>query len=128
MGYGLMVSRTFIAQHALIGGDFGAENERNSHRFRIEVELAGDRLDGHNYLVDITEVEALLDDFVADHRDRMLNDLPGFEATNPSVERFCRVAWDRFAPALAGRVAHLTVRIWEDEAAWAAYADVLGER
>ena len=39
--YQLAVTRDFVAQHYLIGGDWGAENSRHSHAYRIEVLLSG---------------------------------------------------------------------------------------
>ena len=39
--YAVAVSRDFVAQHFLIGGDWGAENESHSHHYRVEVGLEG---------------------------------------------------------------------------------------
>ena len=55
--YSVTVIRDFIARHYLIGGDWGPENEPNSHHFRLELSLYGDSLDQHNYMVDIVEIE-----------------------------------------------------------------------
>ena len=63
--YALSVSRDFVAQHFLIGGDWGAENEKHSHHYKIELRLEGTELDKHGYLVDIVDVEANLDALVA---------------------------------------------------------------
>ena len=55
--YRLAVTRDFIAQHYLIGGDWGAENSRHSHAYRLQLVLQGKTLDRHGYLADIVEVE-----------------------------------------------------------------------
>ena len=89
--YTLAVQRDFIAQHYLVGGDWGAENQPHSHHYRLELRLEGDHLDQHGYLVDIVEVERQLDDLVAAHRDKMLNDLPEFAGLNPSIEHFTHI-------------------------------------
>jgi 6-pyruvoyltetrahydropterin/6-carboxytetrahydropterin synthase len=120
--YTVAVKRDFVAQHFLIGGDWGAENERHSHHYQLEVQLEGATLDAHGYLVDIVDIETHLEALVAYYRDRTLNELPEFEALNPSIEHFARI----FCQALSTRiqVPHLsaiTVRIWENEIAWAAY-------
>ena len=99
--YEVTVIRDFIAQHYLIGGDWGAENDPHSHHFRLELSLIGDSLDRHNYMVDIVEIEAALDAFVERYRDRLLNDMPAFSETNPSIELFCRVAWSEIVPKLS---------------------------
>lgn len=120
--YTLAVARDFIAQHYLIGGDWGAENRLHSHRYRLELLLEGRDLDRHGYLVDIVEVEAGLDELVAAFRDRTLNDLPEFAGLNPSIEHFTRIAAERLAPRLsAPNLSALTVKLWENEIAWASY-------
>jgi hypothetical protein len=48
--YTIAVQRDFIAQHYLIGGDWGAENELHSHHYRLELQLEGAALDEHGYL------------------------------------------------------------------------------
>lgn len=120
--YTLAVRRDFIAQHYLIGGDWGAENELHSHHYTLEVQLSGSQLDEHGYLVDIVEVEAQLDALVDEYRDRTLNDLPAFQGLNPSIEHFARI----LCHALAGRIradtlSAIRVRLWENEIAWTAY-------
>lgn len=120
--YTVAVKRDFVAQHFLIGGDWGAENERHSHHYAVELQLQGPVLDEHGYLVDIVDIEANLDTLIAYYRDRTLNDLPQFAGLNPSIEHFARI----LAEALAGRIQSptlttLTVVIWENNIAWASY-------
>jgi 6-pyruvoyltetrahydropterin/6-carboxytetrahydropterin synthase len=118
--YSVTVRRELIAQHYLIGGDFGPENDLNSHRYRIEARYEGPELDAHGFLVDIDEIQRILDGLVDRYRDRTLNDLPEFDGLNPSVEHFARVLSDALAldrPNLSA----LEVTVWEDAAAAAAY-------
>ena len=120
--YKVAVKRDFVAQHFLIGGDWGAENEKHSHHYVVELQLEGPILDEHGYLVDIVDIEANLDTLVAHYRDRTLNDLPEFAGLNPSIEHFARI----FVESLADRIqaptlTALTVMIWENEIAWASY-------
>ncbi|MBL8094170.1 MAG: 6-carboxytetrahydropterin synthase [Anaerolineales bacterium] len=120
--YTVAVKRDFVAQHFLIGGDWGAENTLHSHHYVIEVQLEGDRLDRHGYLVDIVEIEQALNALVAHYRDHTLNDLPEFAGLNPSIEHFCRIAAEQLADRIsAGTLVALTARIWENEIAWASY-------
>ena len=60
MPYTLGVEREFIAQHYLVGGDWGAENQLHSHAYRLELQLEADHLDAFGYCVDIVQVEAAL--------------------------------------------------------------------
>lgn len=125
--YALGVQREFIAQHFLIGGDWGAENQKHSHHYRLEVRLEAEALDQHGYLVDIVDVERQLDALVATYRDAALNNLPEFAGLNPSIEHFCRIV----CQALAGRIqaknlSALTVTIWENQIAWASFSQRMG--
>ena len=120
--YTVAVKRDFVAQHYLIGGDWGAENEWHSHHYAVEIQLHGQSLDRHGYLVDIVDIEHNLDALVAYYQDKTLNDLPEFAGLNPSIEHFSRI----FCEQLAGRIkaetlAAMSLKIWENDIAWASY-------
>ncbi|MBI1293663.1 6-carboxytetrahydropterin synthase [bacterium] len=120
--YTLAVQRDFVAQHFLIGGDWGAENFWHSHHYRLELQLEGADLDQHGYLVDIVHVEELLAQVVTQYKDKTLNELPAFAGLNPSIEHFCRIVATWFSDQLNGpNISALTVKIWENNIAWAAY-------
>ncbi|MCC6456427.1 MAG: 6-carboxytetrahydropterin synthase [Caldilineaceae bacterium] len=120
--YTLAVCRSFVAQHFLVGGDWGAENFWHSHHYQLELQLEGSTLNQHGYLVDIVQVEAALNALVGYYRDKTLNDLPEFANLNPSIEHFTRIAANQLAPQLyAPNLSGLTVKIWENEIAWASY-------
>lgn len=120
--YTVAVKRDFVGQHFLIGGDWGAENDWHSHHYQVEVQLTGERLDQHGYLVDIVDIEANLEALVAYYRDKTLNELPEFAGLNPSIEHFSRI----FCQALAERIqapnlSAMQIKIWENDIAWASY-------
>jgi len=120
--YTVAVKRDFVAQHFLIGGDWGAENEPHSHHYVIELQLEGSTLDQHGYLVDIVDIEHNLDALVAEYRDRMLNDLSAFEGLNPSIEHFSRILCETLNERIvASNISVFTVKLWENEIAWAAF-------
>ena len=120
--YKVAVKRDFVAQHFLIGGDWGAENEWHSHHYFVEVQLAGAELDQHGYLVDIVDIEANLEALVAYYRDKTLNDLPEFAGLNPSIEHFARIFCQSMAERIqAPNLSEITVQMWENEIAWASY-------
>lgn len=124
--YSVTVKREFIAQHFLVGGDFGRENERNSHLYRIEARYEGPSLDEHGFLVDIDAIDRILDAIVERYRDRTLNDFPEFEGLNPSVEHFARLLSERLAVP-APNVDALEVAVWEDDIAGASYRRALDD-
>ena len=116
------VKRDFVAQHFLIGGDWGAENEWHSHHYQVEVQLHGPTLDRHGYLVDIVDINRHLEALMARYRDKTLNDLPEFKELNPSLEHFARL----FGQALSERIqapnlSAVVVKVWENDTTWAAY-------
>ena len=126
--YTLAVKRDFVAQHFLIGGDWGAENQWHSHHYQLEVILEGDSLDQHGYLVDIVAVERALQELVAHYRDKTLNDLPEFAGLNPSIEHFTRIICDTLARSLqANTLTAIGVKIWENDIAWASYRQVFAD-
>lgn len=120
--YKVAVKRDFVAQHYLVGGDWGAENSLHSHHYAIELQLEGDTLDPHGYLVDIVDIENHLNALVASYKDHTLNDLPEFAGLNPSIEHFSRLLADTLAARIhAPNLSALTVVVWENEIAWASF-------
>jgi len=122
--YYVAVRREFVAQHYLVGGDWGPENLRHSHHYQVEVELSGRHLDEHGYLLDIVDLETHLTEVIAHFRDRTLNELPEFAGLNPSIEHFSRILCQALKSRL--QVPHLQtirVKLWETGIAWAAYQE-----
>jgi 6-pyruvoyltetrahydropterin/6-carboxytetrahydropterin synthase len=124
--YSVTVRRELIAQHFLVGGDWGRENMINSHHYRIEARYEGPSLDRYGFLLDIDEINRKLDGLVERYRDNTLNELPEFEGLNPSVENFCRILSDQLVVTLPN-IDALEVTIWEDDEASAAYRRSLGD-
>jgi 6-pyruvoyl-tetrahydropterin synthase len=120
--YTIAVNRDFVAQHYLVGGDWGEENKRHSHHYHVEVRLEGSDLDQQGFLVDIVEISSHLNEQVIYFKDRTLNDLAEFKGLNPSLERFafiiCRTLQDKIN---APDVRAFTVKIWENDVSWASY-------
>ena len=129
--YTVGVLRDFIASHFLFGGDWGRENQPHAHHYKLETIFAGDALDRHGYLLDIAVVKEHLDRLVARFANKMLNDLPELAGGNPGLEPFARVLAEGLArtlvPALPPRtLTSLTVKLWENDEAFATYALPLG--
>ncbi|HSK65839.1 MAG TPA: 6-carboxytetrahydropterin synthase [Anaerolineales bacterium] len=120
--YTLGVKRDFIARHYLIGGDWGPENNPNSHHYILELQLEGSELDPHGYLTDIVEVDKQLDEIVSYYQEQMLNDKPEFAGLNPSIEHFARILAASLSERIgAQNITALKVVLWENDSAWAAY-------
>lgn len=120
--YTLAVRREFVAQHALIGGDWGAENQLHPHHYLLEFQLRGETLNMHGYLVDIVDVEHHLDELVKEYKEKTLNDLPAFAGLNPSIEHFARILCNALNGRIkAANISHFKVTLWENDIAWASY-------
>lgn len=120
--YTLGVRRDFIARHFLIGGDWGPENLPNSHHYVLELQMSGNELNQHGYLVDIEDVEKHLVEIVNYYSEQMLNDKPEFAGLNPSIEHFARILATSLSERIqAQNITAIKVVLWENDSAWAAY-------
>lgn len=119
--YQLAITRDFITQHYLIGGDWGSENEKHSHHYQVEVQIEAQQLNQHGYLIDIVDLEKTLSEIIDIFQEKTLNDLAPFQDLNPSLERFVRVIWEMLHEKLELEPGQLSVKLWENQADWAAY-------
>ncbi|MCB0114612.1 MAG: 6-carboxytetrahydropterin synthase [Caldilineaceae bacterium] len=112
-----------VQQQACRGAYGHGERIRDRVVDRHELQLEGAELDQHGYLVDIVHVEDLLHQVVDKYKDKTLNELPEFAGLNPSIEHFCRIVATWLSDQLnAPNISALTVKIWENQIAWASYS------
>lgn len=117
-----MLKADFIAQHYLIGQDWGDENQQHSHHYEFELEIENSTLNQHNYLIDIVEVRDYLLKITAYFRGQVLNELPEFANQNPSIEFLAKVVWQKTSSHLQLPTGcKVIVRTWEDKIARASY-------
>jgi len=120
--YRVCVQKAFTAQHFLIGGDWGAENQLHAHPYCLELELSGTDLDQHQYLVDIVAIEKALAEQIALVEGQTLNGLLPFKGVNPSLEFFARWLCESLSAQITATVIErVMVRLWENDSAWASY-------
>ena len=119
--YRLALTRDFIAQHYLIGGDWGAENIRHSHHYKVQMMLRGVSLDSHGYLADLVELERALKEALARFSDRTLNDLEPFAGLNPSLEHFAKVLYEDLRARPILKDVSFAVKLWENDRDWASF-------
>ncbi len=117
------VERTFAAGHALRNYKGKCENV-HGHNYRVQITVEGPELDSNGLLIDFIELKRLTME-VIDYLDhRFINDLPPFDAINPSAENLAKYFYDRVSggmrPGAPGT--HIAeVRIWETDTSVAAY-------
>jgi 6-pyruvoyltetrahydropterin/6-carboxytetrahydropterin synthase len=123
--YTIAVKRDFVAEHYLVGGDWGEENKTHSHHYQIELEVEGKELDQYGFLIDVVDVQSHLDAQVHYYRDKTLNDLPEFKGLNPSIECFAYILCRRLSDDInASDWSSIVVKIWENDNTWASYRNV----
>lgn len=120
--YTVAVKRDFVAQHYLIGSEWGEENRNHSHHYLVELQVKGNKLDQHGYLLDIMDIQSYLDEQVRHYKDKTLNDLPEFMGLDPSIECFafilCKILSDKINVTAVNII---EVKIWENDNTWASY-------
>ena len=122
--YMVAVKRDFEAQHFLIGGDWGPENDLHEHHYQVEVQLQGKMLDQHGFLVDIVDIEHHLEALVEYFRGKVLNEFEEFKGLNASIENFSRIMCKSLSNKISeANISTVTVKLWENDIAWASFRD-----
>ena len=122
--YSIAIERQFKAQHYLIGGDWGAENQIHAHQYKVEVRVKGETLDGHGYLLDIVDLEQALEKIIARYQNRVLNDLYEFAELNPSIEHLSHILFQNLRGFInTPNIRSMRVKVWESTIAWSAYEE-----
>lgn len=121
----ITVEESFAAAHALRGYRGKCEN-LHGHNYRVQVTLEGETLDETGLLVDFAELKKMLHDVIERLDHRNLNEVPPFDAVNPSAENMARYVYDELRRRLEQtgrdvRVRVARVRIWETESSTASY-------
>jgi 6-pyruvoyltetrahydropterin/6-carboxytetrahydropterin synthase len=114
------VEEMFAAGHALRGYKGKCENV-HGHNYRVEVTVAGGELDSIGLLVDFADVKRLIRGVVARLDHQFINDLPPFDAINPSAENIAKYFYDEISGGLESRVRIEQVKIWETDITSATY-------
>ena len=115
------VQETFAAAHFLRG--YKGKCERlHGHNYRVEITVAGEKLDSIGMLHDFVEIKRELRKLLerVDHYN--LNDIPPFDgAVNTTAENLAFYFWTEMQKALGDAVNVSQVRVWETDTAVATY-------
>jgi 6-pyruvoyltetrahydropterin/6-carboxytetrahydropterin synthase len=113
------VEEVFPAGHALRNYHGKCENV-HGHNYRVRVTVQGPDVDENGLLIDFAEVKRLVR-AVKDRLDhQFLNDLPPFDAINPSAENIAKYFYDEISGRLSTGTLH-EVKLWETDVACATY-------
>lgn len=121
----ISVEETFAAGHALRGYR-GKCEKVHGHNYKVRVTIEGKKLDSAGLLMDFTELKRLLHAVIDRLDHQFLNDVPPFDAENPSAENMTKYfhleiskGLEAAKPGLPVRVA--SVKIWETDTSAATY-------
>ncbi len=120
--YELRVITQFAAAHQL--KIFGGKCEKlHGHNWRIEVSLAGDKLNDGGLLIDFREVKEATDGILEELDHSFLNELPQFEDQSPSSENIAAYVFEKLSSKLNNKRIRVTkVTAWESDSAGASYS------
>jgi 6-pyruvoyltetrahydropterin/6-carboxytetrahydropterin synthase len=126
--YTIGVQRSFRATHFLVGSFGQEELTPHSHPYLVEWRIGVPTLDSNGFGVDIALMERLLEELLTKYDSVLLNDLPFFAQRQSSLEHVCLFFWQELAktPAAGGAATQMTLRIWENDHAWAELEQPLG--
>jgi 6-pyruvoyltetrahydropterin/6-carboxytetrahydropterin synthase len=120
------VSMRMVSRHRLPDASPG-EREEHAHDYLVEVIARGSGVDDMGYLVDIGALKEALSSILDLYRGRCMNEISDFSVLVPSLENLARAIWVRLSRTLdAPLVDQLTIKIWEDDEAWASYGQGTG--
>jgi 6-pyruvoyltetrahydropterin/6-carboxytetrahydropterin synthase len=117
------VEQTFAAAHALRNYKGGCEN-LHGHNFKVQVVLAGERLDDTGMLVDFIDIKNLMGQVLARLDHQNLNEVSPFDVKNPSAENIAEYFYSQMTGGLTHTpvpVRILEVKVWETDIQSATY-------
>jgi 6-pyruvoyltetrahydropterin/6-carboxytetrahydropterin synthase len=117
----ISVEETFAAGHALRHYRGKCENV-HGHNYRVQVTVEGEELNSIGLLVDFGDIKKLIRAIVGRLDHQFLNDIPPFDAVNPSAENMARYFYDEITSGLRGPGPRIReVKIWETDITSATY-------
>ena len=120
--YELIVESEFSAAHRLREYN-GACEKLHGHNWRVEMTVAGERLNNLGMLADFREITRILEE-TSDRFDHLfLNDMPDFQEQNPTTENIARLIFERCAREMPRGVRVRDVTVWESRRRRARYSE-----
>jgi 6-pyruvoyltetrahydropterin/6-carboxytetrahydropterin synthase len=119
--YELKIITQFAAAHRL-ENFYGKCEALHGHNWKVEVLLAGERLDKAGLLLDFGVVKAKTREVLEEIDHKYLNELAAFKEQNPSSENLARYLFQRLSATLNRDGAKVRrVNVWESDTSCAAY-------
>jgi 6-pyruvoyltetrahydropterin/6-carboxytetrahydropterin synthase len=120
MPYELFITAEFSAAHNL--RNYKGKCERlHGHNWRVDLRLAGSRLNKEGMLLDFVEAKHILAEVLDPFDHAYLNEAPPFDRLNPSSENLARVIAGAVARRVPRGVRVASVTCWESTRCAATY-------
>jgi len=119
--YEVTIRRSFSAAHTLkeVGGKC---EELHGHNFVVEVSVTVPDLNREGLAIDFRVLKRWTEEILETLDHKYLNDIPYFNALNPSAENIARFVYERIAQkAHLQKIRVSRVTVWESEDARASY-------
>jgi 6-pyruvoyltetrahydropterin/6-carboxytetrahydropterin synthase len=123
--YQLTKSVTFDAAH-LLRGYVGKCANLHGHTYRLEVAVAGEKVDQVGMLFDFLDLKKLIQGVVDQLDHHFINDIPPYNEINPTAENMAYQIYQTLRQQLAGQNQNLKlkyVQVWETPTASATYSE-----
>ena len=119
--YEITIITQFSAAHQLRNLKSKCE-QLHGHNWKIEVSLAGDKLNEAGLLVDFRDVRDATDKILNELDHSFLNDIPRFKDKNPSSENIAAYVFEKLGDEFNDDHIKVTkVKAWESDFANASY-------
>jgi 6-pyruvoyltetrahydropterin/6-carboxytetrahydropterin synthase len=119
--YTLTVRTSFAAAHRLREYDGNCER-LHGHNWQVEVSVESPTLDEQGMALDFRTIKTSLHDLLARFDHRYLNEVPPFDAMNPSSENMARHLYEEMGKVVPQSVRVSRVTVWESDDARAEYS------
>lgn len=99
----------------------GKCEDLHGHNWKVEVSVAGDKLDEIGMFVDFRQLKEKLNKVLETLDHKLLNDLDFFKKINPTSENIARFIYDKLSPQSTVHSPQLKVTVWETDSSAASY-------
>lgn len=111
----ISVDYTFAAGHALRGYKGKCENV-HGHNYKIRVAVGGEKLNSIGLVMDFVDLRAAIKALAERLDHRFMNDIPPFDALNPSAENLAKYFYEGLDSTTRSQGLRVqSVTVWETD-------------
>ena len=118
--YNLTVRSSFAAAHRLREYEGNCE-QLHGHNWQVEATVESSRLDERGMAMDFRAIKGALHDILSGMDHRYLNEIPPFDARNPSSENLARYIFEEMEAKVPSPARLRRITVWESDDCRAEY-------